>query len=282
MLGPYQLNQIYTGECSRLMADLPADSIPFWLTSPPYDGLREYKGYTFDFEAIARQLWRITQPGGVGAWVVNDETEDGCESGTSFRQALYFMGLGFNLHDTMIWQKISPYQHNNRYIQSFEYMFIFSKGAPLTINLIKDRKNKWAGTQIHGTERQTNGVTKNLSAIQKSKDVKPYGARYNIWDIPPVKNNKTDHPAIFPEALARDHILSWSNPGDLVLDPMAGSGTSAKAAWLTGRNFLGFEISQEYTDLARRRLEATMSQPALFNPYQVEKAGPIQMALEAE
>lgn len=280
MLGPYEANQIYCGECSEMMTRLPADSIPFWLTSPPYDGLREYKGYTFNFEAIARQLYRITQPGGVGVWVVADETKDGSESGTSFRQALYFMGLGFNLHDTMIFYKGGNGAAGSHYTywQEFEYMFVFSKGSPVTTNLIRDRHNiKTSG--ING--RQRRGERAKAEKWETPKVSK----RGNVWFYSTGMNCGTrddtgTHTAFFPEALARDHILSWSNPDDLVFDPMAGSGTVAKMAYLTGRNFLGFEISEEYCQIARRRLEATMSQPALFNPYQIEKAEPIQMRLE--
>lgn len=282
-IGPYELNQIYCGECSEMMTSLPDNSIPFWLTSPPYDSLRTYKGYTFDFEAIARQLYRITQPGGVGVWVVADETKNGSESGTSFRQALYFMGLGFNLHDTMIYEKkgCGGGDTLSRYLSVTEFMFIFSKGIPATINIIRDRRNITAGTsRTTRTDRRV--FDKGLS--RKPHFVDKFGPRTNIWTYltGSATSDNFDHPAIFPEALARDHILSWSNPGDLVFDPMAGSGTTLKMAYLTGRLGLGFEISQEYTDLARRRLEATMSQPALFNPYQpAEKAEPTQLTLEA-
>jgi site-specific DNA-methyltransferase (adenine-specific) len=155
----------------------------------------------------------------------------------------------------MIWQKISPYQHKNRYIQSFEYMFIFSKGFRKTANLICDRKNKWAGTQIHGTERQANGKTKSLSEVQKSKKVKEFGARFNIWDIPPEKSNKTGHPAPFSEQLAKDHILTWSNEGDTILDCFMGSGTTAVACANTNRKYIGFEISKEYCEIANNRID---------------------------
>jgi DNA modification methylase len=281
-LGPYELNQIYCGECSEGMSHLPADSIPMWITSPPYDSLRAYKGYTFPFEAIARQLWRITAPGGAGVWVVADETKNGSESGTSFRQALYFMGLGFNLHDTMIYQTPKPPMNDNRYQASFEYMFVFSKGKVRTFNPIMV-ESTYAGHKTRARYRQENG---NLDDRFHEKPIGDTKVKENIWRFTSGHSKSThddiahNHPAIFPEALARDHILSWSNPGDLVFDPMAGSGTVAKMAYLTGRNFLGFEISQEYTDLARRRVELAMSQPALFNPYQpAAKVEPIQMEL---
>lgn len=253
------IDQIINTDCLLGLRKLPSESVDLTITSPPYDDLREYNGnieqWSFNkFQEIAKELFRVTVSGGVIVWIVNDMTVNGSETGTSFRQALYFKEIGFCLHDTMIWNKISPFQHKNRYIPSFEYMFVFSRGAPKTANLIRDRKNKWGGTSIHGTERQRNGKTKPLSDVQKSKTVKDFGARYNIWDIPPVKNNKTGHPATFPQQLVRDHIISWSNIGDTVLDPFMGSGTTALAAIETGRHYIGFEIDTAYYDICQERV----------------------------
>lgn len=166
------MHKLLHGDCLTIIKDMPNESINLTVTSPPYDNLRTYNGnieqWNFDkFKNIAKEIYRITKQEGIVVWIVNDSTINGSESGTSFKQALYFMECGFNLHDTMIWQKISPFQHKNRYIQSFEYMFVFSKGMRKTANLICDRKNKWAGTQIHGTERQSDGTTKNLSKKTK-------------------------------------------------------------------------------------------------------------------
>lgn len=249
------LNKIHNMDCVEGMRMLPDNSIDLTVTSPPYDNLRTYNGFAWDFEAVAKELFRVTKQGGVVVWIVSDATIKGSETGTSFRQALFFKEIGFNLHDTMIWQKISPFTHKNRYIPCFEYMFVLSKGAPKTANLICDRKNKWGGTQVHGTERQKSGKTKNLSETQKSKCVKEYGARFNIWEITPDKNNKTGHPAVFPINLVQDHILSWSHEGDTVLDPFMGSGTTAVACIKNNRNYIGFEISREYCDIAEERIQ---------------------------
>jgi len=255
--------KIIQGDCLVEMMKMADGCIDLTVTSPPYDNLRDYKGYTFDFEGIARQLYRVTKEGGVVVWIMADETLGGNESGTSFKQSLFFKECGFNLHDTMIWNKgTSPFQHNNRYISCFEYMFVFSKGAPKTTNLIKDRKNKYGGSNITGTERQMDGSTKQRSGVQKNKKVKEYGARLNIWEVVPVKANRTNHPAVFPEALARDHILSWSNEGDIVLDPFLGSGTTAKMAHNLKRNYIGIDISEEYCEIARKRI-AGQSSPLL-------------------
>jgi len=252
--------ELYQGDCLDIMPiKIPDNHVDLTVTSPPYDNLRTYNNSLewgeHIWKPIIQELYRITKSGGVVVWVVGDATIKGSETGTSFRQALYFKEVGFNLHDTMIWQKICPFQHKNRYIQSFEYMFVFSKGAKKSANLICDRKNKWAGTPIHGTERQTNGNTKSLSARQKSKSVKEYGARFNIWGIAPEKNNKTNHPAVFPEQLANDHIISWSNEGDTVLDCFMGSGTTGKMAVLNNRNFIGIEKEENYFNIAKKRIE---------------------------
>jgi len=251
--------KLIRGDCLEKMKKIPDKSIDLTVTSPPYDNLRSYNGNNDIWsegvwKKIISELYRLTKEGGVVVWVVNDATVKGSETGTSFKQALYFKKVGFNLHDTMIWQKISPFQHKNRYIQSFEYMFVFSKGMKKEANLIKDRKNKWAGTSIHGTERQKNDETKHLSNVQKSKKVKDFGSRYNIWDIPPDKNNKTGHPAVFCETIANDHIISWSDEGDVVFDPFMGSGTTGKMAVLNNRNFIGIELDKKYFKIALKRI----------------------------
>lgn len=178
-------------------------------------------------------------------WVVGDATIKGSETGTSLRQALYFMDCGFNLHDTMIYEKNSstfPARvTSSRYSQIFEYMFVFSKGNPKSASLICDKKNKWAGY------KDFSGKLKN--------PVPEYSPRTNIWKYTTSFNDKTGHPAVFPEALAQDHILSWSNEGDVVLDPFMGSGTTGKMALLNGREFIGIELNQDYFDIAKQRLD---------------------------
>ena len=216
--------------------------------------MRSNNGLLRNFKLSPKSFFESQLWGGVIVWIVNDMTVKGSETGNSFRQALYFKECGFYLHDTMIWKKISPFQHRNRYIPAFEYMFVFSKGVPKTANLIQDRKNKWSGASIHGTERQRNGQTKSLSEVQKSKTVKEFGARYNIWEITPVKNNKTGHPAVFPQQLVQDHISSWSNVGDMILDPFMGSGTTALAAIEMGRHYVGFEIDPAYYEICQSRI----------------------------
>jgi len=268
--------KLYTGECAAIMAEyIPDASIDLTVTSPPYDNLRTYNGYTFDFEAIAAQLWRVTKPGGVVVWVVGDETIDGSETGESFRQALRFMKIGFKLHDTMIYQKTGvSFPDTNRYYQNFEYMFIFGKGNVRTFNLLRDRKNLWAGEKVHSTVRNADGTLTPKVCI--GNITQEYGVRYNVWRIAHNLPGRAAHPATFPEALARDHILSWSNPGDLVLDPMCGSGTTLKMALQYGRRCIGIDISAEYVELTRERIAKVLAQPPLFRltPLAADAAGP--------
>jgi site-specific DNA-methyltransferase (adenine-specific) len=243
---------IYYENCLETMARLDAGSIDLTVTSPPYDNLRSYNGYSFDFEAVAKELYRITKDGGVVVWVVGDATIDGSETGTSFRQALFFKEIGFNLHDTMIYQKHNfSNPSSNRYHQIFEYMFVFSKGKPKTFNALKDRPNVEAG-KIGSWGKNTSRQVDGTMVERKRKVNTEFGMRYNIWRI--KTEMKPLHPAPFPEELARDHVLSWSNPGDVVYDPFMGSGTTAKVAIETGRKYLGSEISSEYWEIAQKRI----------------------------
>lgn len=249
-LGPYETNNIYAGECSEMIKALPDDCIDLTVTSPPYDNLREYNGYTFDYKPVIEQLYRVTKPGGVVVWVVADATINGSETGTSFKQALFAMECGFNLHDTMIYEQAGTGAKgsNLAYWQSFEYMFIFSKGKPKTVNRIADVKNTAGGKKRSAYSK---GNILNSRAERKNIIGPEYSIRPNVWRYTSSGNDSTKHPAPFPEKLARDHIISWSNPGDLVLDPMSGSGRTCKAAMQNGRLFLGFDISPEYVSDAR-------------------------------
>ena len=254
---------LYNGDNVQTMREaIPDALIDLVVTSPPYDNLRTYGGHSWDFEGLAQQLWRVIKPGGVVVWIVNDATVDGSETGTSFRQALRFMEIGFRLHDTMIYHRNGlTFPETNRYYPSFEFMFILSKDQPETSNLIADKLNKHAGQSLASdTERNVNGTVSQTSGSRKGATVKEYSVRGNVWlfDIGFMKASPDklayQHPATFPEALARDHILSWSNEGDTVLDPFSGSGTTLKMARLMGRQGIGIEIHQDYCEIAANRL----------------------------
>lgn len=238
-------------DCLDGLATLSNDSIDLVITSPPYDNLRKYKGFTFDFEAVAKELYRVLKPGGVIVWIVSDSVIKGSETGSSFKQALYFKEIGLNLYDTMIWLKPSPQAPTEgRYYDVFEYMFILSKGKPKTLNLLEDRKNRSAGTV---SKKETRSCREDRKYKEGRRVVKEYGRRFNVWEIS-RGHNPTAHPAVFPEQLATDHILTWSNPGDTVLDPFIGSGTTAVACIKNDRKIIGYDISEEYIEMAEKRV----------------------------
>ena len=259
-----KINKIYNENCLDTMSKMPNDFIDLTVTSPPYDNLRTYNGYSFDFESIAKELYRVTKQGGVVIWVVGDSTIKGSETGTSFKQALFFKEIGFNLHDTMIYEKntssFPSRKDGNRYTQIFEYMFVLSKVKPKTSNLICDKENKWAGHTNWGKNTKR-GRDNDLKETSKIKPVPKFSPRNNIWKYTVgggfASSDKiaSKHPAIFPEKLVNDHILSWSNEGDLVYDPFMGSGTTAKMAILNNRNYIGSEISEEYCKIIEERLK---------------------------
>ena len=236
------LNQIFNENCLNTMSRMQSDFIDCVVTSPPYDDLRTYDGYSFDFEPVAQQLHRVMKDDGVVVWVVGDQTRKGSESGTSFKQALYFKEIGFKLHDTMIYEKNSPAypakSDGNRYTQIFEYMFILTKGKPLN-NLIKDKPNKWAG------HKDWSG--------KLSKPVPEFSPRNNIWRYT-TSFNSYGHPAPFPLDLAIDHIRSWTLEGQIVYDPFMGSGTTAVAAKYMNRHYIGSELSENYCKIINQRL----------------------------
>ncbi len=259
-------NRVICGDNVEVMRGMPDNCIDLTVTSPPYDNLRSYHGYSFNFEEVAKELYRITKPGGVVVWVVGDATIKGSETGTSFRQALYFKEIGFNLHDTMIYEKsgCGACGSDKAYIQNFEYMFIFSKDIIATFNLIYDRENKRVG------KIKTNGKRNIFTADNGRKyrviETKKEGRRFNVWRYNQIGGQdkySNSHPAPFPEQLANDHIISWSNPGDLVFDPFVGSGTTCKMAVLNGRNYLGIDISEEYCQIARKRIKYAKKKQSL-------------------
>lgn len=255
---------LYRGDCLEILQDnILQNSIDLTVTSPPYDNLRAYKGYSFKFEETAKELFRVTKDNRVIAWIVNDSTIKGDESGTSFKQALYFKSIGFKLYDTMIYAKAQPLVKNHRrYESAFEYMFILSKGIPETVNLIREKNNpEHFRTNRHGNVRQFDGST-----IRKAMPNSLTKIKKNIWEYHVgFMHTTTDamaykHPAMFPEKLAQDHIWSWSNKKDVVFDPFMGSGTTGKMAIKNGRKFIGCEVSTEYFDIACKRIEIEQSQ----------------------
>lgn len=256
-------NNIYNINCLDGLKKIDDNVIDMVVTSPPYDNLRSYDDTcTWNYEVfkpIADELYRVIKPGGVVVWVVGDAVEKGSETGSSFKQALYFKEIGFKLHDTMIYEKNSSSfpakRTSKRYTQIFEYMFVFVKGKIRDdIMLIADKRNKWAGWTNWGTHTQYDSVG-NLIKTTNTKPIPEYSLRTNIWKYSVSFNDKTGHPAVFPEKLAEDNILSWSKEGDIVLDPFMGSGTTAKMAMLNNRHYIGFEFNKDYYEKSLERLE---------------------------
>ncbi len=249
-----KINQIYVADCVDFMRGMKSDYIDLTVTSPPYDKLRDYKGYSFNFEAIATELLRVTKEGGVIVWVVGDKMNGG-RTLTSFRQGIFFQEIGFNMHDVMIYQKKNtPFMRSNAYTNAYEFMFVLSKGSPKTFNARKEKTVR-SGYEMVVHNKGSDAINKKVL-----KELKKEKTRTNIWAYAVGMGGTTSdkiafkHPAVFPENLAGDHILSWTNEGDLVFDPMCGSGTTCKMALLNRRNYIGVDISAEYIEITEQRL----------------------------
>ena len=264
-ISPFENIDIYNEDCRDTMQRMKEEDIKVDLTvcSPPYDSLRNYNNsstWNFEiFKEIAQLLYDISAEGGVLVWVVGDATINGSETGTSFKQALYFMECGFKLHDTMLFEKNSSSfpakRTGNRYTQIFEYMFVFSKGKPKTAHLICDKENKWKNFTNWGKNTIYNKDGE-LIPTNNIKPVPEFSPRNNIWKYTVGFNiNEGKHPAVFPYQLAEDHILTWSNEGDLIFDPFTGSGTTASAALCNNRKFIGSEIDKTYFDFIPNNIQ---------------------------
>lgn len=260
-LGNFDLNNIYNIECVEGMKLLPDNVIDLVVTSPPYDDLRDYRGYKFDYKSIAEELYRVVKIGGVVVWVVGDKIKNGNKTLTSFKHGLFFQEIGFNVHDVMIYQKKNtPFMRSNAYTNCYEFMFVFSKGKPNTFNPIKTKTAR-NGIEKLVSNKKSDGINKKvIGELKKEKTLT------NIWEYAVGLGGTTtdkiafEHPAVFPEKLAQDHILSWTNESDIVFDPMCGSGTTCKMAKLNNRKFLGMEISKEYTEISIKRIKSIGNQ----------------------
>lgn len=259
-----KINELYTMDCIDLMKDMNDNFIDLTITSPPYDNLRDYNGYKFNFEEIARQLYRITKEGGIVVWVVGDRINGGY-SLTSFKHALFFKEVGFNVHDVIIYRKKNtPFSRKNSYTNCYEFMFVLCKGKPKTFNPLKEKTVR-SGFEMLPYNKRSDGINKKQFGKLNEEKV-----RTNIWAYAVGLGGTTrdriafKHPAVFPEKLAEDHILSWSNKGDLIFDPMCGSGTTCKMAKLHDRNYIGCDVSEEYQKIAQERIKIAENQKKLI------------------
>lgn len=262
-----ELNKIYNEDCLQTMQQMPDNYVDFIITSPPYDDIRNYNGYNFEFEKIANEIKRVLKIGGIMIWVVGDKTENGSETGTSFKQALYFKEIGLNIHDTMIYYKNNPMPTaGNRYHQHFEYMFAITKGSPKTFNPIKE-ETKYKG--IANMKNRGENGNLDYKKVERTNDKKIGNVfSYSIGGGISTKDKIAyQHPAIFPEQLVSDQVLTWTNEFDIIYDPFMGSGTTAKIALLHNRQWLGSEISKVYVDIAEQRLKENFSNKLFTNGF---------------
>ncbi len=253
-------NRIINADCIKATARLPANSIDLVMFSPPYDGIRDYKkGWIFDFPALGKNLYRLVKDGGVCAVVINDGTQDFAKSLTSFRLVLNWCDTaGWRLFETCIYQRDGNpgAWWKRRFRVDHEYIFLFLKGKkPKTF----DKEplmvpSKHAGRIYSGTDRLTSGKFKKID----HKPVKRMKCRGTVWKYPTsnTEGNRTklQHPATYPDPLAQDIIQCFSEPGDTVLDPMCGSGTTCVMAMKMKRQYMGIDINEEYCQIARKRL----------------------------
>lgn len=259
-IDPRFVNKILHADCVEGMKRLPDCCIPLTVTSPPYDKLRRYGGHDFKFEPVAEELWRITMDGGIVVWVVGEEIKNGSETGTAAEQKLFFKKLGFRCSTMVMVTTRVRYPQRVRYVSAFDYAYVFTKGRPRYVNVIRDKRNKWAGTRHKPHVRGRDGVLRK-KPLDKPVFVHEFGDRSNVWhyDVGGCKTTKDKdayaHPALMCEKMAADHVVSWSRPGDLVLDCMCGAATTCKMALLNHRRYLGMEIHEEYVRIAENRLE---------------------------
>jgi site-specific DNA-methyltransferase (adenine-specific) len=259
-----EFNKIYHANCVDFMKEMEDNLVDLTVTSPPYDNLRNYNGYRFQFEEITEQLFRITKKGGIVVWVVGDKINNGNKTLTSFKQALHFQDVGFNVHDVMIYKKRNtPFMRSNAYTSCYEFMFVLSKGSPNKFNpLMVATKRQGMEKLVHN--KKADGINKKIWGMLKQEKT-----RTNIWEYAVGLGGSTSdriafkHPAVFPEKLAEEHILSWTDEGDIVFDPMCGSGTTCKMAKLHNRRYIGVDISEEYCKIARERVRAVAIQQKL-------------------
>lgn len=254
--------RLLTGDACEILPTIRESSVDLTVFSPPYDGLRDYKGKpSFDMAVLGREILRVTKEGGVCCMVIQDATKNGAKSLTSFRTACLFADLGWRLFECCIYSRagVPGAWWTKRFRVDHEYIFIFTRGDGLPRRFDKTSlmvESKYAGITAGGTKRTTKG---DFVAIKKTV-ISPLKCRGTIWHYAAsnTERNKTksEHPATYPDSLARDIISCFSKEGDLVLDPMMGSGTTGIASVNMGRRFLGIEISVQYMEIAKRRFRA--------------------------
>lgn len=260
-IGSYKLNEVYCGDCVKLMKLLPDSTIDLVVTSPPYDKIRDYNGSIhFDLHKTGQEIFRVLKSGGIAVMVIQDQTKNFGKSLTSFKTIIDWCdNIGFKLFETIIYRKNGSegVWWTKRFRVDHEYMPIFLKGKkpqyfnkePLKI------PSKHGGKVMTGSgSRKTNGETQ--KTVTRAINFKK--CRGTIWnylmagDKNPLKRK---HPAVFPDKIPYDFIQCFCPEEGIVLDPFAGSGSTLVMAKKLRRSFIGFDIVPEYCELARERLK---------------------------
>lgn len=245
---------------------LASDSVDLVLFSPPYDGVRDYRGnWTLDLPALGSELLRVVKDGGFAVMVIADGTKNQRKSMTTFRTAVAWEDAGWSLFESVIYSRDGRpgAWWATRFRVDHEHILMFYKGKrprPVTHHDGLRVPSKHAGKKWTGTQRLTDGTL-----VKTSATVAADKCRGTIWHYATSNSEgnrtKAKHPATFPDALARDVILALSAPGDVVYDPMMGSGTSVVIAAQEGRRWLGNDFFAEYVEIAQQRLAVEAHTP---------------------
>ena len=247
-------------DCVEGIKKLPDESIDLMITSPPYDGIRKYNGFNYDLHATGKEIYRVLKDGGIAVMVIQDQTKNFGKTLTSFKMIIDWCdNIGFKLFETVIYKKHGGEGAwwTKRFRVDHEYMPIFLKGErPQYFNKehLKIPSKHGGKTMTGCATRLTNGKT------LKSKKVtinlmKCRGTLWNYTTCGDGSRLKHQHPATFPNKIPFDFIECFCPKKGVVIDPFIGSGTTALAAIELERNYIGFDISKEYCDLAKKRIK---------------------------
>lgn len=257
-----QVNRIIHGDCITSLAELPENSVRLCIADPPYYQVllgqdwdnswkspQEYLEWTAGWIDAAM---RVLVPGGLLY----------CFGQPGKREHVFLHLMSqcasrHTFHDLIIWDRIVGYnERGDSFTPAYEMILVLRKdGAAPCFD--KDAvREKYSRQQIdkYAKDKRYKDPEARMAHLSKGK----YAT--NLWRIPSLKGSskeKAGHPSQKPEALVERIIASSSAPGDLVIDPFLGSGTTALVARRLGRDWLGIENSQEYVELAQRRLQDT-------------------------
>jgi len=266
--GELPINKIICGDAIEIMKKFPSSSVDIVITSPPYDAVRDYKGFTFDLHATGREIHRVLKDGGVAVMVIQDQTKNFGKSLTSFKTIIDWCdSFGFKLFETVIYRKYGAEGAwwNKRFRVDHEYIPVFLKGErPRYFN-----KEHLKIPSKHGGKTMTGGGTRLTNGIRiatRSIKINPMKCRGTVWDYLTAGDGsrlKHQHPATFPNQLPYDFISCFAPKNGVVLDPFVGSGTTTVAAKNLGYKYIGIDIAPEYCAIAEKRMKEECSQKSV-------------------